>query len=359
MADGHRLYPVNKLVLHHAVTPEWPNESDRFLVDWFSNNGKARAYQNGAINPLHYKPGTRELSYSQAHFCLHPYTLDGNKYGWRLTPLIDDPWNNVVWGAGNWDINQRAINVEVAGNYLDHALPLSALMLLADTFRPHDVSIGGKLAIYAHKWITSTACPGQIEGQIGTVADMLNNQAKWEQQLWPAPAPAPEPTPAPPAPPVVAIKFERLAQPEYFVTNKPETALWDFNARSWGEFTAVDKFAFGHEFRAVGRALHPLGGVYYQTEYSFGQADVTGAPHKPWGVNKSDLTPAPAPAPVPEPQPEPVPAPQPPVEPQPTPEPEPEPTTLPAPAPQATQGFWQRLILAILKWWNNRKGKKQ
>ena len=186
--DGSRVFPVNVLGIHHAVSDFMVNWSDLSVQDWFSNNGKQRAYQNGAINSFHEHPGRPgQLTYSQAHYCLHEYTSDGNKYGWRLTELIKRPFENVAWHIGVWSINQRSIGIETAGNYLGRHLPDKALMLIADAFRAHDISIGGVLEIIFHKQVIATACPGNISEQYDKIIDMFNNPKKWNDILWPAP----------------------------------------------------------------------------------------------------------------------------------------------------------------------------
>lgn len=185
MADGNRVYPVDYLVMHHSTGPVFPEASDREVQNWFSAVGKSRGYQNGAINPFHTIPGTNELSYAMAQYALHPYTKDGNKYGWRLTELISDPWNNVAWHAGNWPVNQRSIGIETCGNYVGQELPDKALMLVADFWRPQDQALGGKSLTWYHAQITATACPGMIANQINKLVDMQNDPTKWNKLLWP------------------------------------------------------------------------------------------------------------------------------------------------------------------------------
>lgn len=307
LIDGDRVYPVNDLIIHHADTPTWDNESDQFLIDWYSNNGKARAYSNGAVNPNHNKPGSQELSYSQAHATIHPYTLDGNKYGWRWVWLIDDPWDNVTWGAANWPVNQRCINVEICGNYLDHEVDQKALMLIADMWRGHDQQLGGNTAVYGHSQVSQlgTQCPAQILNQLGDLIDMINNPEKWNAQLWPAPVaptpppvPAPAPQPAAPATPA-ANPYTRFPAPMNLIASKQPTMAYDLSKKTWAELGAavVKQLNKGDPFVAVGKYQHPLGGVYYMTDYSFGKADTTGTPDHTFGVNTVDLSPAPEPTP--------------------------------------------------------------
>lgn len=195
MADGHRRYPVDLVVMHHSVGSEFVNASDLTVQDWFDVVGKGRGYKNVA-HSKHRHPRRNKETFSQAHYGLHKYTLNRNKYGWRLTLLMKDVFNNVAWHAGNWDINQRSLGIETCGNYVGKRLPDKALMLVADTFRAHDKSIGGILDIKYHRYYSATACPGLIASQVNTIIDMINNPAKWNAKLWPKPKPpAPKPKP--------------------------------------------------------------------------------------------------------------------------------------------------------------------
>lgn len=189
MNDGDRIYPVNYWFIHHSTGPDFKNASDLEVQDWYSNIGKSRGYNDGKINPRHEHPSRPgQLTYAQAQFTLREYTLDGNKYGWRLTDLIARPWANVAWAVGNWWYNQRSCSVEVCGNYLNKILPDKALMLMADFLRPIDVELGGALQVWLHQEVYATACPARIAEQRAKVVDMINNPKKWNDLLWP-PAP--------------------------------------------------------------------------------------------------------------------------------------------------------------------------
>lgn len=174
MADGNRVYPVDYLIMHHAVSDDMENWEDLEVQDWYDKTGAGRGYK-GISRSYHEHPQRNKETFAQAHYCLHKYTKDGNKYGWRLTLLMKDPFNNVAWGAGNWPVNQRSINIETSGNFLNQELPLEAAMLVADFFREYDKSIGGRLNVFPHQQFSATACPGRIKERIGTVVDMINN----------------------------------------------------------------------------------------------------------------------------------------------------------------------------------------
>ncbi len=293
-SDGHRKYPVDIVVMHHSVGPVFSNSGDLTVQDWFDIVGRNRGYK-GVARSFHRHPRRNKETFSQAHHGLHPYTANKNKYSWRLTLLMKDPFNNVAWHAGNWPVNQRSIGIETCGNYVGKKLPLKALMLVADTFRAHDKKIGGFLNITYHRLYSATACPGQIAGQTKTIIDMINNPAKWNAKLWPKPKP-PVVKPKPPAPkPTTKVvkKYVRYGMPLSKVFNK-NASLWNFNKTGWS-FKAVKSFKKGEEFIAVGDARHSNGGIYLMTSYSFGQADKTGSPTFTHGVNIADLIARPLP----------------------------------------------------------------
>ena len=194
MIDGHRIKPVDHLIMHHSVGPEFINLTDLEVQDWFDRTGAGRGYK-GKSRSFHMHPSRNKETFSQAQFALRQYTKDGNKYGWRLTVLMKKPFENVAWHAGNWNINQRSIGIETCGNFVNKKLPNKALMLVADYFREHDKSIGGIMKVMGHRQFSATACPGLILDQLKTIIDMMNNPTKWNNALFPAPKPEPKPEP--------------------------------------------------------------------------------------------------------------------------------------------------------------------
>lgn len=266
MIDGARKYPVNILLMHHAVSDFMVNWEDVAVQDWFSNVGKSRGYSNGAINPRHEHPSRPgQLTYSMAQYNLREYTKDGNKYGYRITELMKRPMDNVAWHAGVWEINQRALGIETSGNFVGGKLPQKALMLVADTFRAHDKSIGGALNILGHKDIVATACPGQIYGQLPELIDMINNPAKWNEILWPNPK---KPVPA-------AVRLEK---PVVLVAKNDSVNLWDLDTNP--DYKSVKTFKKGEKIDVVAK-IDFNSTTYYQTEYSFGR--------NKHGINANDV----------------------------------------------------------------------
>lgn len=192
MVDGDRIYPVDYHFLHHSTGPEFYNAEPIEVQDWFSLIGKARGYQNGALNPRHEHPSRPgQLTYAQAQFALYRYDKDGNKYGYKFIDLIKEPYKNVAWAVGNWFYNQRSVSTEVCGNFLNQVLPDKALMLLADYMRPIDQELGGALKVWLHQEVFATACPARIKEQRDKLVDMINRPDHWNAILWPPAPPKP------------------------------------------------------------------------------------------------------------------------------------------------------------------------
>lgn len=206
MNDGQRVYPVNYWFLHHSAGQDFANADDLTVQDWFSDIGKDRGYGGGSINSNHEHPSRPgRQTYAQAQFALREYTKDGNKYGYRLTDLMQRPWQNVAWAVGDWWYNQRSCSVEICGNFTNKTLPDKALMLLADFLRPVDEELGGALQVWLHQEVFATACPARIKEQRDRLVDMINRPAYWNGVLWPV---VPQP--------VVSTKTETITEPILF-----------------------------------------------------------------------------------------------------------------------------------------------
>jgi len=168
---------------------------------------------------MHEHPGRPgQLTYSQAQFAGSPDS--SNKYNYKLTDLIKNPWGNVAWHAGNWAINLQSCGLENCGNYSNALLESRQLMCIADFLRGIDNELvaGGYpngIEVLLHQEIYATACPGRIKEQRDTIVDMINNPAKWNAIVFPpapkpiptpVPAPVPQPVPVPtPTPPPVVV----------------------------------------------------------------------------------------------------------------------------------------------------------
>ncbi len=182
MADANRT-TVDKLVLHHAVTPLWPEKTKAQLAQWFSDNGYARAYGSnpanwsGLINPY-----TGGRSYSQAHFAgqtVDNSTPDASNEeraaGYRLVPLVADVWGQITWHAGNWAVNQSSIGIENLGDFRNYTLSDGAQKVIAAFWRPRDLALNGNTAVYGHQEIYATACPARIMEVRDRIVNYINN----------------------------------------------------------------------------------------------------------------------------------------------------------------------------------------
>lgn len=212
MADGQRINPVNRLVLHHSVGPDFTNVDHDTIAKWFSDIGKTRGYAGTSDSKHYYTPsnGKRYMTYSQAHMAGHWH---GGKY--CLFDIMDDKWNNVAWHASNWAVNQRSIGIENCGNYVAKTFTDAQRQAVADFWRPQDKKLNGATYINGHKDFSATACPGRIAEAIPSIVNYINNP----------PTTTPPPTPTDPCKDVkadlAACEAELLtAQKELDATQK-------------------------------------------------------------------------------------------------------------------------------------------
>jgi len=287
MADANRTL-VNKLVLHHAVTPTWEEKSKPEIAQWFSDNGFARAYGSDAANWSGLtNPYTGARSYSQAHFAgqrvdgTTPDATDAERAaGYRLVQLVDDVWGQITWHAGNWAVNCSSIGIENLGDYRNYTLRDGDAKVLGEWWRGRDQELGGATTVYGHLEVSQlgTQCPARIMEMRDTVVNYVNT----------APVVVtPPPVVTPPAPTPAVQSYQKIAPGTYrFIRN---ANLWNFNFDTQAQFTVSKSFNAGDTIDIVGKAVYKTGSEYYMTAYSFGTADTTGTPKATTGVNKVDL----------------------------------------------------------------------
>ena len=184
MADVNRK-TVDKLVLHHAVTPLWEDKSKAWIAQWFSDNGFARAYGSNPNNWSGlYNPFTGARSYAQAQLvgqrvtAATPDATDAERaLGYRVFEIVKDVWGQIAWHAGNWSVNQSSLGIENLGDYRNYALRDGDMRAIAAYWRPQDVKLGGATAIYLHGEVTDTgtACPARIAEGRNTIVNYVNN----------------------------------------------------------------------------------------------------------------------------------------------------------------------------------------
>jgi hypothetical protein len=174
MEDGQRTYPVDYLIIHHSMGDPFMDAEEMKIQDAYDYAGWKRGYQPiNCEHSLHRHPQCDRQSFAMAHYALHFY------HGkWRLVPLIDDPWGNVTWHAGNLEINKRSIGIEVCGDYRKQLLPIEGLQMIADFIRPHYLALKAvrvPLKVCGHKNVSLgvTECPGMIHTQLQILKDMI------------------------------------------------------------------------------------------------------------------------------------------------------------------------------------------
>ncbi len=188
--DKSRIYPIDTLVIHHSLGPEFKDADALTIQDWYDECGKGWGYENerkrlnknlAPDNPKYIKPedmhsghmhpARDKETFSQAHYALHEF-----RGGWRLVLLLQDPFENIAWHAGNWPINQRSIGIEVCGDYNRKLLPREALQVIVDFFIDHAKTLAIKgifLSVTGHQDHAKTLCPGLIYGQVPLLQNMF------------------------------------------------------------------------------------------------------------------------------------------------------------------------------------------
>lgn len=209
--------------------------------------------------------------------------------------------DDTAWTNGDWNSNCQSVTIEHEGNWQngfwneDTINQSARLVALIRTWYPNAVP-------NRHRDIVATACPCDLP-----VEEIWNRAS----QILNPPKPTPPPTPPPVVPPVTptpALKIEDITNKK-MVTNK-KCSLWDLTFTTWANARAVKELPKGTEIDISATAKHPLGGVYYLTEYSFSKGIMN-------GINAVDLSDIPPPEPpvVPPPIVLPPEPPKPPVEP--------------------------------------------
>lgn len=150
-------------------------------------------------------------------------------------------------------------------------------------------------AVLGHPYPNVVTIATQMFG-IGNIWVGSDTNAQVSSAPVPAPvAPTVEPATPEKSPAIAICTYSRLEAPLSLIANKQPTKVYNLDPASWGALDAsvVKELKQGDPFPAVGKAKHPLGGVYYMTAYSFGNADTTGKPDHNFGINTVDLAPAP------------------------------------------------------------------
>ncbi len=199
---------------------------------------------------------------------------------------------NTAWHSGNWNMNLRSIGIEHEdrGNYMDpvrtDALYNATIKLCADICRRYNLP-ADTTTFKVHRDVSDapTKCPGGLD-----VARIIRGVRK-ELKVKDEPKVVP-PTPHKDSGP--NIEYFKLDKPIKVRALKTPTNIYGFgSAKSWDDFVVTRSITKGSLLTIVGKAKHPLGGVYFMTARSFGDGnpriDKDFTPDFANGVNREDV----------------------------------------------------------------------
>ncbi len=204
---------VDRIVIHHWGTK---NAHINAIIGWFC------------------KWNSRSTS---AHYVV------GNG---RVAQIVSE--SDTAWHAGDWNWNCRSIGIECKTEKSNEDLHLVA-KLVADIWKRH-----GKLPIYEHRDIVSTACCGKWrKSEVKKLAEQYYSGKKK--------ATSNKPT-------IYASgKKYRL---------KRDTSLWDVAGGTWDSVKSVKKFKKGDVLEIADFFISKFGAKYGRTPYSQGKNLLTG-----------------------------------------------------------------------------------
>lgn len=206
------------------------------------------------------------------------YVLSDNK----ITQMVDP--DNVAWTSQSG--NATTISIEHQPTLSTEGYRKSGWLVWQLENR-----YGRRLNLYPHNFWFATQCPGTIN------LDRIRAEAdKWASGGY-NPPPAPQ------------ITLQITDIPNKHVKLIRDANLWDLHFTKWSDAKAVKSLPAGTDIEVSATALHPLGGTYYLSEYSFSKGIGN-------GINVKDCedvkpTPPSVPAPIPVPTPIPVEIPEP------------------------------------------------
>lgn len=261
-------------------------------INWLGNNVPFKGAYYGGPNKGNYTIGRNgtTIRYITMHHivgsmesCASAWATPGRNGSSHFAVGKRGAWqfvdtNNTAWCNGNWNSNLESISIEHEGDWrngyrnqgcIDKSAELIAyLRVIHPTIqgfqRHNQVSL------------TGTACPCDLPcEEIWDKSNAIINS-------WNAPTQAPTPTPQ-------KIELTDIAN-RTLVCNK-DANLWDLSFTTWAGARSVKTLPKGTTIEVSATAKHPLGGIYYLTEYSFKQGIMN-------GINASDLDEMPVTPPV-------------------------------------------------------------
>jgi hypothetical protein len=173
----------------------------------------------------------------------------------KLTLCIDPV--NVAWtsSAGN----PTTIGVECSPHFTDGFYKKAGWL--------HDQlekRFGKRLAIYVHfEWTPGTQCSPMDKVRIRAEAD------KWKAGAYDAPVPVPPSAPigTPATPSFINLQVADI--PNKKVRLIRDANLWNLSFTTWASAQATKTLPAGTIIEVSATAKHPLGGLYYLSEYSY------------------------------------------------------------------------------------------
>lgn len=215
-----RLHPIDRITVHH--TAGWETTL-RYLWSNPARNGSS-------------------------HFFVH---MD------YIEQYVDT--NDTAWTNSNWTSNNKAITIEVRGDWRNgykEQRTLDRLQRLILELRRHYPHV--KLTYHMDEADPTrpTACPADLKHK-GYALQVWN---KVTELLKPPPAPTPKPT---------GITYKPIPKKKVQLTRVAN--LWNFNFTTWsGAKAASGPYPAGHIVNdVVAIATNPLGARYYMTAYSY------------------------------------------------------------------------------------------
>ena len=195
-----------------------------------------------------------------AHFTV------GERGAWQFVDTDDTAWANT-----NWNSNLECISIEHEGDwrfgYSNEGCIENSAQLIALLRRTHPSIIGFNR--HNQVSLSSTVCPAD-----------LPCERIWSRSTEILNPPVVIPPVASPAPSFVDIVITDI-QNRKVVTNK-DANLWDLNFTTWASAKSLKVIPKGTEIEVSATAKHPLGGIYYLSEYSFSKGVKN-------GINSADV----------------------------------------------------------------------
>jgi N-acetylmuramoyl-L-alanine amidase CwlA len=176
--------------------------------------------------------------------------------------------NNTAWTNGNFASNQRAITIEVNGDWRNGYYNqgcLNNLQKLLVELRRHFPT--ARLTYHMDESLSSTLCPADLKHK-GYALTVWNN-------AWAILNPTP--------PPVNPITYKAITPKQVILTR--DANLWNFNFTKWSDAKSVGSYPAGHVIDVVAEATNQLGGKYLMTAYSYNN----GAIRATNGFNTADV----------------------------------------------------------------------